>query len=764
MKRAISNCCLLSATVLAAVLVCLPGPAAATVIPPQSPANVTATADNEAAYVSWSAPAVNGGAPVDGYKVVAVPSGTGIALPNGAMVVAPCGQCTTVYFTGLTNGASYRFAVYAHNSAGYSLAPATSAQVAPQAPPEPAPANPSNVLATPNGTSATISWTPPTSAGDAPIDRYVIQAYDDTLSVPGAQAPYYAGAIYACATCTSATFNGLTSGDTYHFAIAAHNQYSYGRSGSSNSIVPTDPSCPLGQMCLTVDGTSDQGPIAWRADGFLHGMGFATSTTPQGEADFSYTGPDPGLVQALRPQQWRTNACTFPGGLGDPSDPNCQWITANTSAATTDVISDTYGAITYNDFKALGVSGAGAGALPPWECWRCYAAQVQAIVSHTATNNDSPSYLGSAVSPTYWDIQNEPPSCCGGQSYYGAHQDGTTALSLQQFKTAYQAIKAVEPSAQIVGPSLADFTDTSIQCDAADHSCAPGYGSNDPHTLGLDSFLPYAVGNGLNFTAISWHDNGPSEDTPNVIGYQMSQFRWLLSEYGAGSLKAFVNEYGPEAANLIPGWSAGWIAALEGANVDAANRTCWPEKDQEGNTYGECSGPPCRGSALPGSSGTLDGLFTSPCLLVDPLAPDGNYWVYDYYASMSGERVSVGTSDQTLTALATKTDASGEMQVLLGRHETCTPAQNPSDCSPSSRLDLAMLPTPPPANVEMTVDYPYAAPSVNVSIADIPNSSGPVSQPTPSTQTLPVNGGVVKIPITAMADGDAYTVTITPAS
>lgn len=718
---------------------------------------MTAVADNEAAYVSWSAPAPNGGGPVDGYRVVAIPS--------GATVVAPCGPCDMVYFTGLTNGMTYSFAVYAHNSAGYSLLPSTSGRVTPTATPEPGPTAPQNVSATSNGLSATITWSPPDSSGGAAIDRYMIQAYDDTLSVPGAQFPYYSGAIYACGTCTSATFDGLTSGHAYHFVVWAHNRYSYGPNANTSPVQASDPSCPEGQVCMTVDGTSDAGPIAWRADGFLHGLGFNTTTSSQGQTVFTYDGPSASLVEALKPQQWRTDACTYPGGLWDPSQPNCQWITANTNAATTDVISDTYRGITYNDFTALGASGSSAGALPPWECWSCYSRTVQAIVERDTTNDDLPASLGVSLLPTYWDVQNEPPGCCDDQNYYGANQDGTTALSLEQYKTAYEAIKAVQPGAQIVAPSLGEFTDTSIQCDQANMNCAPGYGNSDPHTLGLDSFLPFAVQNGLGFAAVSWHDNGPMEDTPNVVGYQMGDFHSLLSEYGAGSMKAFVNEYGPDATNLIPGWSAGWIAAIEKANVDEANRTCWNEEDQEGNSYNECSGPPCPGSSAPASSGTLDGLFTSPCLGGGAaLAPDGNYWVYRYYADMTGERVNTDTSDQTVTALATKTDATQQMQILVGRHETCTPQQNPDDCSPESKLDLAMLPTPAPANVVMTVDYPYSATVVNVSIEHIPNSSGPVSQPAPSTETLPVTGGVLTIPIAGFADGDAYAVTITPAS
>jgi hypothetical protein len=67
-----------------------------------------------------------------------------------------------------------------------------------------------------------------------------------------------------------------------------------------------------------------------------------------------------------------------------------------------------------------------------------------------------------------------------------------------------------------------------------------------------------------------------------------------------------------------------------------------------------------------------------------------------------------------------------------------------------------------PANVVVTVDYPYAASSVSVSVEHIPNSSGPVAEPTPWKETLPVSNGTVSIPISAFADGDAYAVTVTP--
>ena len=749
---------------------------------PGTPQSPTANADDEAAYVGWLAPSSDGGAPIDGYKVVA----DGV----GPTVVAPCGQCTAVYFSGLSNGTSHMFAVYAHTARGYSLVPAVTRSVTPQAPVEPAPTSAQNVSATASGNSATITWSAPTSSGGAPVDRYLVQAFNDTLTVPGTAFPYYAGSVYACGTCTSATVNGLTSGQTYHFVVFSHNSYSYGPAATTGSVAGSDQSCPQGQICLTVDGSTDLGPNAWRADGFLHGVGFQTSTNAQGQTVFAYSGPSPSLIQALKPSFWRTSACTYPGGNGDPAPPTCQWVKASTSAAITDLLSDTYYSQTYNAFAPFSTPSSAAGALPPWECWSCYSQAVQNIATHNATNNDVPASLGVSVAPDYWDVQNEPPGCCTA-GYYGANQAGTTSLYLQQYRAAYQALKSAQPNAQVVAPSLGDFTDTPIICDGGDNNCGPGNGSNDPHDLGFDSFLPFAVKNGLSFSAISWHDNSVwFEDTPNVVPDQMAELNSLFGQYGLLPTKAFVNEYGAKETNLIPGWSAGWIAALEKGNVDGAHRSCWPEIDQSGNSYGECGteacsgatanltgalaglvSSPCLGSQVvggscskstPNPSGTLDGLFSSPCLGSQALQPNGNYWVYRYYAGMNGERVTSDTSDQTLTAFATKNDAAQEMQVLVGRHETCTPAANPFDCSPESKDDIAMLPVPAPAMASITVRYPYTPTSVRVSIAHIPNSSGPVGQPNPVTQMLPVANGMVTIPISAFADGDAYTITITP--
>ncbi|MBC9785379.1 S-layer homology domain-containing protein [Heliobacterium chlorum] len=87
---------------------------------PDAPTNVTASAGNGQATISFSPPLYSGGIPITSYEVISNPGGI-TATGNGSPITV----------TGLSNGTSYTFTVKAKNAVGESAESVPSNQVAP---------------------------------------------------------------------------------------------------------------------------------------------------------------------------------------------------------------------------------------------------------------------------------------------------------------------------------------------------------------------------------------------------------------------------------------------------------------------------------------------------------------------------------------------------------------------------------------------------------------------------------------------------------
>jgi hypothetical protein len=75
------------------------------------PTGVTASRQDKSAALSWTAPASDGAAAVDFYHIYTFNSG-------GSIRKGETSTTTSMTMSGLTNGKSYNFAVYAHNRVG----------------------------------------------------------------------------------------------------------------------------------------------------------------------------------------------------------------------------------------------------------------------------------------------------------------------------------------------------------------------------------------------------------------------------------------------------------------------------------------------------------------------------------------------------------------------------------------------------------------------------------------------------------------------
>jgi hypothetical protein len=421
------------------------------------------------------------------------------------------------------------------------------------------------------------------------------------------------------------------------------------------------------------------------AQGFVHGISNSANGHPG-------ASPAAALLGALKPRWWRVQ---MNGDVADDKFAQAQ------STAVTAVVSDAW---IHNQARP-------DGSVPtPWSNWEAYRGWVTRYVQGAL-------FIGAHVD--YWDIQNEP-----GDAHVFALQDRPTVTAanlLQQYLVTYQAIKAADPQAHVIGPSLDAYRDR-------------GQGS----PLDLPTFLDFSVSHGLRFDALSWHENGDGTKPGDIVAHVAAARRLLQERPSLGQLPIFINEYGAQSTHLVPGWAVGYIAALEAANVDQANRSCWSLPNNGGS---ECFGP------------TLDGLLTT-----DGAQPLGVYWVAVSYAGMAGRKLPVTTTSASLTGFATRQPATGAISLLLGRHVSCVAQTNPY-CrqSPSA--------TPGLATALVTIKVGSQTP-FKLTADQIPDL------PAPYPTLAHLGGGVIKpaadgtisFPLPGFADGEAYFITLEPSS
>lgn len=178
---------------------------------PDAPTNVSATAGNASATVTWTAPNDNG-ITITGYTVTW----------SGGTKSCSGSPCTV---TSLTNGTSYTFTVTATNAVGTGPASAASNAVTPATVPD----APTNVAATRGNTSATVTWTAPADNGS------FITGYNVVWS----------GGNKSCGG-SPCGVTSLINGTSYTFTVAAINAVGTGpASSASNAVTPANvPNAP----------------------------------------------------------------------------------------------------------------------------------------------------------------------------------------------------------------------------------------------------------------------------------------------------------------------------------------------------------------------------------------------------------------------------------------------------------------------------------------------------------------------------------------
>jgi FtsP/CotA-like multicopper oxidase with cupredoxin domain len=228
---------------------------------PSPPLAVTAAAGVGSATVTWTAPAANGGSPVQSYDATA--SGVGGQTCHTTTAL-------TCNVTGLTPGTTYTFTVTATNVNGTSGPSAPSNAIVPPTVPDP----PTSVTAVGGNGKAYLAWVAPLNNGGSAITGYTA-----TVS-GGAQSCTTTGALFCAVT-------GLANGTPYTFTVIATNaQGPSGPSAASNSATPA-PTVPGKPTAVTAVAGNASAAVTWTAPADTGGSAitlYTVTPSPDGQA------------------------------------------------------------------------------------------------------------------------------------------------------------------------------------------------------------------------------------------------------------------------------------------------------------------------------------------------------------------------------------------------------------------------------------------------------------------------------------------------
>lgn len=248
----------------------------------------------------------------------------------------------------------------------------------------------------------------------------------------------------------------------------------------------------------------------------------------------------------------------------------------------------------------------------------------------------------------------------------------------------FQKIRSIDPVTPIAGPGYSYWNQSS-----------------------MSSFLTYAKANNALPDVVVWHElSGPSGIAAHVAAY-----RALESSLGISARPIVVNEYATTAEVDVPGAVTSYIAKLERAGVQSAQRAFWYEY------------------------GTVNGLVVNN-------QPTGTWWPYKWYGDMAGSMVQTVPATQTgLDGFAAYDSTRKIVNAVVGNESGTN-------------------------NVRVT-GLSALGGQVSVTLESAPSSGRFTAVPAPtaiSTATYTVSGGAVTVPVPDMDVKRAYHLVIQPTS
>ena len=186
---------------------------------PSAPVNITVTAGDGEVSLSWSPPASDGAAAIEGYVILRRTSSTDLQEFETLTGVLTYKDRTVM------NGVTYHYAIVAVNKAG--RGPATEAVSATPFKPATVPGKVRTLLAEAKGAKVTLAWTAPESDGGSPVTGYVVLrgASRDALAV-----------VATLGAVTVWTDAAVERGSTYYYTVAAVNSVGQGEAFAAYEV------------------------------------------------------------------------------------------------------------------------------------------------------------------------------------------------------------------------------------------------------------------------------------------------------------------------------------------------------------------------------------------------------------------------------------------------------------------------------------------------------------------------------------------------
>lgn len=243
---------------------------------PDVPGNPEATLDGDNVDVTWTPPAA--GPALDSYRVQAYVASNDTGGPEER-----CDSpCTSVEFTGLAVGTTYKFKIYAVNSTGESDPAETGTVTIPEQDPDPEPTvpyAPVDLHAVGSSNQVVLTWQPAPDQSGAPGDGgSPVTGHTITLDPPcgGCTGKQVSGETY------STNLVGLEPGTTYVITVIATNSV-----GDSSPSVPiqftADSETPGAPTITEITGGDGIATVRWDPPSDLNGStitGYQLSLSP----------------------------------------------------------------------------------------------------------------------------------------------------------------------------------------------------------------------------------------------------------------------------------------------------------------------------------------------------------------------------------------------------------------------------------------------------------------------------------------------------